>query len=61
MWLRMHFLENMKMKDPFFSFIHCTILSPRRSPGMATRSQKFAVDPPIAVQCSKFPRVLLAP
>jgi hypothetical protein len=30
-------------------------------PGMATRSQKFIVDPAIAVQCSSFHRVLLAP
>jgi hypothetical protein len=33
----------------FLSFIHCTILAPRCSLGMATRSQKFAVDPTIAV------------
>jgi hypothetical protein len=36
-------------------------LAPSHSPGMATRSQKFVVDPTIAVQCSSFPRVLLAP
>jgi hypothetical protein len=45
----------------FFSFIHCTRLAPIPSPRMATRSQKFTVDPTITVQCSNFPRVLLAP
>jgi hypothetical protein len=45
----------------FFSFLHCTRLAPNYSLGMATRSQKFASDPTIAVQCSSFPRVLLAP
>jgi hypothetical protein len=45
----------------FFSFIHCTRLAPSHSPGMATRSQKFVVDPPIAIQGSNFPSVLLTP
>ena len=43
----------------FFSLFHCTRLFPRCSPGMATRSQKFAFDTTIVVQFSSFPRVLL--
>ena len=45
----------------FFSLLHCTILTPSRSPGMTTRPQKFVDDPKIVVQCSSFPKVLLAP
>jgi hypothetical protein len=61
MWLQMHFPKNMKMKGPFFIFLHCTRLATSRSPRMATRSQKFSFDTKIAVHCSSFPRVLLAP
>ena len=61
MWLRCTFQKYEDEGSLFFSFIHCTILAPSCSPGMATRSQKFAVDPAIIVQCSSFPRVLLSP
>ena len=58
---RCTFLKIWRWRIPFFSFLHCTRVAPSRSPGMTTRSQKFASDPTIAVQCSSFPRVLFAP